>query len=67
MKLIDNIGSAWRMFSVQAGTAAVAWGSLPSDMQSALLDVVGVPAGRVPAILGALVILGRIIDQPKTK
>lgn len=65
MNLIPNIGAAWRMFSVQVGAVAVGWGSLPEALQSTLLDAVGVPAGRVPAILGALVILGRIVAQPK--
>ena len=65
MNLIPNLGAAWRMLSVQVGAVAVAWGSLPEPVQSALLDSVGVPAGRVPAILGALVILGRIVAQPK--
>lgn len=67
MQLIDNASSAWRMLSVQVGAVAVAWGSLPEQLQATLLDAVGVPAGRVPAILGALVILGRIISQPKLR
>lgn len=67
MNLIPDVGRAWRMLSVQVGALSVAWGALPADTQGALLDMLGVPAGRVPAILGALVILGRVIDQPKVR
>lgn len=63
MKLIDNWHTAWRMWSVQAAALLVAWGTLPADMQAAIVAAVGVPAERVPAILGALVILGRLVQQ----
>ena len=65
MNWIPNLDKAWRMLSVRVGVVAIGWGSLPESVQASLLDAVGVPASRVPAILGALVILGRVIAQPK--
>lgn len=67
MKLIDNWRRAWRMWSVQAAALMVAWGTLPVDMQAAIVAAVGVPPERVPAILGALVILGRLVQQGEGK
>ncbi len=55
---------AWRMLSVQAAAFAVAWGALPEDAQAAVLDAVGVPASRVPALLGLLFLVGRLVAQP---
>ena len=54
MTLIPN----WRR-------ASVLFGSLPEAAQSQVLDLVGVPASRVPAVLGLLMIAGRVISQPK--
>ena len=65
MTLIPNWRRSWRMASVQAAGLSVAFGALPEAVQSSLLDLVGVPASRVPAILGLLVIAGRVIAQPK--
>lgn len=64
MKLIDNIRQAPRLWSVQLASLLVAWGALPLDMQAALVQLVGIPPERVPAILGLLVILGRLVQQP---
>jgi hypothetical protein len=36
-------------------------------MQTAVLTALGVGPERVPAVLGALFLLGRLIDQPKTR
>ena len=67
MKLIPNWKRAPRMFTVQLGVVLTVWGSLPVDTQTAILDLLHVPANRVPAILGVLVIVGRLISQPSTK
>jgi hypothetical protein len=65
MRLIPNWRRAWRMLSVQVAAVAVAWGLLPPDQQAALLAIVGIGPERVPAVLGLLVLAGRLIDQPK--
>lgn len=67
LKLIPEWRRAWRMASVQAATLAVAWGALPPDAQAQVLGFVGVPSERVPAILGLLILVARLIDQPKTR
>lgn len=67
MKLIHNWRRAWRMASVQVAGLAVAWGLLPPDQQAALLAFVGIGPERVPAVLGLLVLAGRLIDQPKAR
>ena len=64
MRLIANWRRSWRMLSMQIAAGAVAWGALPADAQGAILDALGVAPERVPAILGLLVLLGRLIDQP---
>ncbi len=66
-KLIPNWRQAWRMLSVQVAALAVAWGALPPDAQAAVLEAIGIGPERVPAALGALFLLGRLIDQPKTR
>ncbi len=67
MKLIPNWRRSWRMLSVQVAAGAVAWGTLPVDMQTAILSAVGLGPERIPAVLGALVLLARLVDQPNTK
>lgn len=66
MLLIPNWRRAWRMASVQVASLAVLWGALPADTQAQVLDLVGVPASRVPAIIGLLLIVSRIVAQPRT-
>jgi len=65
MSLIPNWRKAWRMASVQLAALAVVFGSLPTDAQGAVLDLVGIPASRVPAVIGVLFLIGRMISQPK--
>ena len=62
--LVPNWRRAWRMLSVQLAALAVVFGSLPADAQASVLDLVGVPASRVPAVLGLLFMVGRLISQP---
>ena len=64
MKFIDNWRQAWRMLSVQLAAAAILFGVLPPDQQAALLGVLGLQPEHVPAALGALFILARLIGQP---
>lgn len=67
MKPIPNWRQSWRMLSVQVAAVAVAWSAMPADAQAAVLGVLGVGPERVPGIMGLLVIVARLIDQPKTK
>lgn len=67
MKPIPNWRQSWRMLSVQVAAVAVAWSAMPADAQAAVLAVLGVGPERVPGIMGLLVIVARLIDQPKTK
>ena len=67
-QLITNWRAAWRMFSVQAMTAAAAiqgaWTSVPDDMKTSI------PPALVHWLTLGLLVLGlagRLIDQPKTK
>ena len=53
------------MLTVQLATLGIAFGILPPETQAAMLDAVGVPASRVTAVLGVLVLIGRIVAQPK--
>jgi hypothetical protein len=67
LTLISNWRQAWRMASVQMAAVIVAWAALPADMQAAIVQAVGVPAERVPGVLALLVIVARLIDQPRTR
>ena len=68
MKLIPNWRKAWRMFSVQAQAAAIAaiagWQALPNDLRVLVPQQVAIGLALVLLVLG---IVGRLIDQPKTK
>ena len=67
MKLIDNWKKAWRMASVQVAAGAIAFGALPETVQAAMLGAVGLPVSAVPVVLGALMILARVVNQPKAQ
>lgn len=62
-ELIPEWRRAWRFLSVQIAAAGVIFGSLPAETQAAMLDAVGLPASRLPAILGLLVLVGRLVSQ----
>lgn len=62
--LIPNWKRAHKLLSVQAGALLVAWGLVPLDQQTAILALLHVPADLVPAIMGLLVIAGRLVSQP---
>lgn len=62
MKPIPEWRKAWRYASMHIATLAIVFGTLPADAQAAMLDAVGVPAGRIPAVLGALFMLARIVQ-----
>ena len=64
-RLIPNWKRAWRMATVRIAMLAVGWGLLPPESQAAMLDAIGVPAERIPAVLGAIFLVFRLIDQPK--
>jgi len=63
MRTIDNVGKAWRLFSVQLAAVAVAFGSLSAEVQAQILGMVGVPQERLPAILGLLFLVLRLVKQ----
>jgi hypothetical protein len=67
MKIIPNWRSAGRMLSVQIAAAAVLFGALPPDQQSAILALLGMAPERIPGVLGLAIIMARLIDQPKVK
>jgi hypothetical protein len=67
MRLIPNARRSWRMASVQVAGLAVIFGTLPPDQQAAVLAWLGFGPERIPAVIGALFIITRLIDQPKTR
>lgn len=68
MKLIPNWRRAWRMFSVQAQAAAIAaiagWQALPDDLRALVPQGLAISLAVALLVLG---IIGRLIDQPKTR
>lgn len=65
MKLIDDWRSAWRFASVHAAALVVAWGIVPAAQQAAIMGLIGLSPSHVSAILGLLVIAGRLVAQPE--
>lgn len=61
--LIDEWSKSWRLLSVQLGAVAVTFGLLPPEQQTSILEALHVPAERVPAVLGVLFLLGRLVKQ----
>lgn len=55
------------MLSVQVAALAVVFGSLPPDQQTAILSWIGLAPERIPAVLGVLFIVTRLVNQPKTQ
>lgn len=63
--LIPNWRRSWRMLTIQIAGAAVLFGALPVDQQSAILSLLGIGPERIPALLGLAVIVARLVQQPK--
>lgn len=66
MMLIPDWRKAWRFFSVQVAGGAVLFGLLPPDQQTAILSVLGFTPERIPAVLGALFLAARLLQQKDT-
>lgn len=64
MRMIQEWRRAWRLLSVQVAGAAVVFGSLPAETQASMLDMIGLPPSRLPAVLGLVLILARLVSQP---
>lgn len=66
MKLIDEAGKAWRMFSVQAmlvaGALEAAWLAMPPDLVARVPD--NVRSGVTIALL-AFGVAGRLVKQDR--
>jgi hypothetical protein len=64
MKLVSNAGQAWRWFSVQAMTAAIAlqagWQAMPPDLADRIPGEYVTALSVVVLVLG---IVGRLVDQ----
>jgi len=67
MKLIDDARGAWRFASMQVAAAAVVFGALPPETQEQVLGLVSIPPARLPAILGVLVMVARIVQPSGAK
>jgi hypothetical protein len=62
--LVPGWKGAYKWLSVQAALLAVVWGGLPPDVQASILAMLwDMPAERVPAILGVLMLVSRLINQ----
>jgi hypothetical protein len=63
--LIPNWRRSLNFWSVRIAALGVVWGSLPVETQTAMLAAIGIEPTRVPAILGALFIVFRLVAQPE--
>jgi hypothetical protein len=55
------------MLSMQVAALAVLFGSLPPDQQSAILAWLGLAPESIPAVLGGLFMVTRLVSQPKVQ
>lgn len=53
-----------RMASVQLASLCAVFGLLPVDQQGAILAMLGLPAERLPAVMGLAFIVARLWAQP---
>jgi hypothetical protein len=53
------------MLSMQVAALAVIFGSLPPDQQTAILQWLGLAPERIPAVLGVLFMVTRLVRQPR--
>lgn len=61
--LIPDARSAWRFASVRLAMFAVVWGLTPAETQAAILGYVGVSPESMPAIIGILFIVARVLTM----
>jgi hypothetical protein len=64
-KLVDDWSNAPKWLSVQISLAAVIFSTLPTETQTAILSLIGIDALHMPGIIGAMVIVGRLVGQQK--
>ena len=62
-RVVDDWKRSWRWLSMQVATGAVLFGTLPADQQLAILAAVGLRADQLPLVIGAAVLLGRLLQQ----
>ena len=62
--IISNWREAWRMASIWVATAAIYLGALPEQTQAEILGLIGLEPSRIPAVIGVLVIVARLVKQP---
>lgn len=63
MKLIDEWRIAWTFLSVRIAIAVTGFGLLAPDTQGAILAWVGISPTRLPAVIGVLFIVGRMVKK----
>lgn len=64
--LVPDWRAAWKWFSVQASALIVIWAALPTDVQVAVVSLLGVQPASVAGVLALLAIVGRLIAQGKS-
>lgn len=65
MKLVPDWKKAWTWLSMWFASVIVAWGLIPAEGQTAIAALIHIPAPAIPAVLGLLVMAGRLVSQKK--
>lgn len=63
MKLVDNAKFFYRMASVRVASVFGVFALLPETKQEAVLDLVGLPMDKLPAIMAVVFIIARLTAQ----
>lgn len=61
--LVSDWRDSWKWLSVRLAAAAFVFGLLPPDQQAAILDWLGIAPERIPAVIGAAFMVGRLLQQ----
>lgn len=63
MTLQENLRRAPKMLSMWVGSAAILFGTLPVDQQSAILAMLNIAPERATAVIGIVFMVARLAPQ----
>jgi len=63
--LIPDWRDAWKWLSMWGAAILVAWSTLPAEQQNAILQLFGINASTLTALMGLAIMVGRVIKQGK--
>lgn len=62
-RVVSDWKRSWRWLSMQIGAACMLYGQLSPEQQLAILQTVGLRPDQLPAVIGAAIMIGRLLQQ----